>query len=57
MDFSQVDLQNWAIIDSGAMRNFLLVTEAPVVDIVPTPNPLIVTIPNVPGCNPRTIAY
>ena len=31
MDFSQVDLKDWAIIDSGATSNFL-VTEALVMD-------------------------
>ena len=43
VDFSQVDLRDWAILDSGATNNFL-VTEAPVVDIVPAVNPLTVTI-------------
>ena len=56
VDFNQVDLKYWIIIDSGATSNFL-VTEAPVVDIVPALNPLTMTILiMVPGCNPRTIA-
>ena len=45
VDFSQVDLKDWAILDSGATSNFL-VTEAPVVDIVPAVNPLTVIIPD-----------
>ena len=45
IDFSQVDLRDWEIVDSGATSNFL-VTEAPVVDIVPALNPLTMTIPN-----------
>ena len=45
VDFSQVDLRDWAIVDSGATSNFP-VTEAPVVDIVSALNPLTVTIPN-----------
>ena len=45
VDFSQVDLRDWAMLDSGATSNFL-VTKAPVVDIVPAVNPLTVTIPD-----------
>ena len=45
VNFSQVDIRDWAIIDLRATSNFL-VTEALVVDIVPAVNPLTVTIPN-----------
>ena len=46
VDFSQVDLRDWAILDSGATSTNFLVTEAPIVDIVPAVNPLTVTIPD-----------
>jgi len=45
VDFSQVDLKDYTIVDSGATSNFL-VTEAPVVNVVPTLNLITVTIPN-----------
>ena len=45
VDFSQVDLQDWVILDSGATSNSLVI-EAPVMDIVPATNLLTITIPN-----------
>ena len=45
IDFSQVDLRDWGIVDSGATSNYL-VTDVQVVDIVPALNPHNVTIPN-----------
>ena len=44
VDFTKENLNNWAIIDSGATSNFL-VTEATVADVVTAHNPLTVTIP------------
>ena len=45
VDIKIEDLKNWAILDSGATSHFL-VTDAPVIDILPASRPLTVQIPN-----------
>ena len=45
MGFRQLSLEDWFIIDLGATR-YVLVTAAPVADIIPTINPFTVAIPD-----------
>ena len=45
VDFKLEDLKNWAILDSGATSHFLI-TNAPVIDIIPATTPMVVQIPN-----------
>jgi len=45
VDFKVEDLKNWAILDSGARSRFLI-TNAPVIDIIPATTPMVIQIPN-----------
>ena len=45
VDFTQDNIKDWAILNSGATSNFL-VTEVPVADSVLAINPVTVTIPD-----------
>ena len=45
VDFKLEDLKSWAILDSGVTSHFLI-TNAPVIDIIPVTTPMVVQIIN-----------